>query len=110
MGLIDSVNTLYLPQIVVDAEIVAMIRRLLGEIEISPATIARDTMERVGIGGNFLREKDTRQAIRNGVHFMPRVASRLPYDAWLAQGTTELDVAVARRRRGPRRAGRRVPT
>ena len=48
MGLIDSVNTLYLPQIVVDAEIVAMIRRLLGEVEFSPQTMARETIERVG--------------------------------------------------------------
>ncbi len=96
MGLIDSVNTLYLPQIVVDAEIVAMIRRLLGEVEISPGTIARDMIERVGIGGNFLKEKDTRRAIREGVHFLPRIASRLPYDAWRAEGRTELDAAVAR--------------
>ena len=96
MGLIDSVNTLYLPQIVVDAEIVAMIRRLLGEVEFTQQTIARETIERVGIGGNFLREKETRQRIRAGEHFVPRVASRLPYDAWRAQGTTEIDVAVAR--------------
>jgi trimethylamine:corrinoid methyltransferase-like protein len=85
-----------LPQIVVDAEIVAMIRRLLGEVEISPTTIGREMIERVGIGGNFLKEKGTRQAIRDGVHFIPRVASRLPYDAWQAEGRTELDAAVAR--------------
>ena len=53
MGLIDSVNTLYLPQIVVDAEIVAMIRRLLGEVEFTPETMARDMIERVGIGGQL---------------------------------------------------------
>ncbi|HUK76556.1 MAG TPA: trimethylamine methyltransferase family protein [Thermoleophilia bacterium] len=96
MGLIDSVNTLYLPQIVVDAEIVAMIRRLLGEVEFSPETMAREMIERVGIGGNFLKEKVTRQRIKAGEHFVPRVASRLPYDAWRAQGTTEVDVAIAR--------------
>ena len=33
VGMIDSVNTLYLPQIVLDAEIVGMIRRLLGEVD-----------------------------------------------------------------------------
>ena len=94
MGLIDSVNTLSLPQIVVDGEIAGMIRRLLGQVEFSPQTMARATIERVGIGGNFLREKETRQRIRAGEHFLPRIASRLPYDAWLAEGKTELDVAV----------------
>jgi trimethylamine---corrinoid protein Co-methyltransferase len=96
MGLIDSVNTLYLPQIVVDAEIVGMIRRLLGDVEFTQETMARETIERVGIGGNFLREKETRRRIRAGEHFIPRVASRLPYEAWQAQGTTEIDVAVDR--------------
>ena len=96
MGLIDSVNTLYLPQIVVDAEIVAMIRRLLGDVEFSPETMARAMIERVGIGGNFLKEKETKERIRAGEHFVPRVASRLPYEAWQAQGTTELEAAVGR--------------
>jgi len=98
MGLIDSVNTLYLPQIVVDAEIVAMIRRLLGQVEFTHETIARETIERVGIGGNFLKEKETKRRIRAGEHFIPRVASRLPYDAWQAR---------ARRARRGRRARRR---
>jgi len=71
MGLIDSVNTLSLPQIVIDGEIAGMIRRLLGEVEFSPQTMARETIERVGIGGNFLREKETRRRIRAGEHFVP---------------------------------------
>jgi len=96
MGVIDSANTLYLPQIVVDGEIAAMIRRLLGEVEFSAETIARETIERVGIGGDFLAEKETRRRIRSGEHFVPLVASRLPYDAWKAGGRTELDVAVER--------------
>jgi trimethylamine--corrinoid protein Co-methyltransferase len=94
MGLIDSVNTLYLPQIVVDAEIVGMIRRLLGEVEFSAQTISREMIERVGIGGNFLGERETRQRIRAGEHFMPSIASRLPYESWLAEGRTEIDAAV----------------
>jgi trimethylamine--corrinoid protein Co-methyltransferase len=96
MGLIDSVNTLYLPQIIVDAEIVGMIRRLLGEVEFSPQTISREMIERVGIGGNFLKEKETRERIRAGEHFVPRVAARLSYDGWLAEGRTEVDVAIER--------------
>jgi len=96
VGLIDSANTLYLPQIVVDGEIAAMIRRLLGEVEFSPETVARETIERVGIGGDFLSEKETRRRIRAGEHFVPRIASRQPYDAWLAQERTEVDIASER--------------
>jgi trimethylamine---corrinoid protein Co-methyltransferase len=96
MGLIDSVNTLYLPQIVADAEIIAMIRRLLGEVEISHETIFAAMIERVGIGGNFLKERETRTRIRAGEHFIPTIASRMPYDAWAAEGKTDADVAIAR--------------
>ena len=74
MGLIDSVNTLSLPQIVVDGEIAGMIRRLLGPVEFSAQTMARETIEHVGIGGNFLREDPA--AHRAGEHFLPRASPR----------------------------------
>ena len=62
VGMIDSVNTLFLPQIVVDTEIVHRFRTLLGEVEITREAMLLDMIERVGIGGNFLREKETRAA------------------------------------------------
>ena len=36
VGMIDSVNTLFLPQIVLDAEVVGMIRRILGDVDTEP--------------------------------------------------------------------------
>ena len=96
VGLIDSANTLYLPQVVVDGEIAAMIRRLLGEVEFSTETVAREMIERVGIGGDFLGERETRRRIRAGEHFVPLIAARLPFEAWRAEGRTEVDVATER--------------
>jgi trimethylamine--corrinoid protein Co-methyltransferase len=96
MGMLDAVSTLYLPQVVADAEIVAMIRRLLGEVDISRESIGAETIARVSIGGTFLKERETRERIRAGEHLVPRVATRLPYEAWEAEGRTEVDVATAR--------------
>ena len=96
MGLLDAANMLYLPQIVADAEVVAMVRRLLAEVEISHESIGAETIARVGIGGDFLREKETRARIRAGEHFVPTVATRLSYEAWRAEGHTEAEVAEAR--------------
>jgi len=93
IGMIDSVNTLYLPQIVLDAEIAALIRRLLAPVEVSRETIMADMIERVGIGGNFLHEKETTRRLRAGEHFLPTVSTRLPYDAWKAESRDEVDVA-----------------
>jgi len=94
-GLIDSHNTMYLPQSVVDNEIAAMVRRLHGEVEISTATLASDSIAKVGPGGGYLGEKDTARRIRAGEHFLPTVSNRLSYDKWVEEGTTENDVANA---------------
>jgi trimethylamine--corrinoid protein Co-methyltransferase len=93
VGLIDAAKTLYLPQIVIDDELAGAIRRLLADVDISPATIMADTVERVGIGGTFLREKETTRRLRAGEHFRPRIGTRATYDAWRAAGRHEVDVA-----------------
>lgn len=94
-GLIDSHNTMYLPQSVVDNEIAAMVRRLRGDVEVSAATLAGDAIARVGPGGGFLGEKETARRIRAGEHFMPTVSNRLSYEKWIEDGETEHDVACA---------------
>ena len=108
-GLIDSHNTMYLPQSVIDNEIAAMVRRLCAPVEVSEATLAGDSIARVGPGGGFLREKDTARRVRAGEHFLPTVSNRLSYEQWLEEGHTELDTAreavdellVAHDARGP---------
>jgi len=90
---LNSASTLYLPMIPVDAEIAAMARRMAEGIEVTPATLMGDAIERVGIGGDFLKEKETRRRVRQGEHFMPIIAGRGPTDRRLAAGVTELDRA-----------------
>jgi trimethylamine--corrinoid protein Co-methyltransferase len=96
VGMIDSVNSLFLPQIVVDAEIVGMIRRILGGVDVGREEMMAEMIARVGIGGDFLKEKETAKRLRAGEHFLPRVSSRQAYDQWVADGRDE--VARARER------------
>ena len=108
-GFLDSSSTFSLPLIAIDAEIAAMARRMAAGIEVSPDTLMADAVERVGIGGDFLKERETRTRVRSGEHFMPWIASRLPMEQWLAGGRTEMEAAqdkvrealAARRERGP---------
>ncbi len=104
IGVIDSANTLYLPQIVIDCEIAGMIRRLLGDVTISHEEILGDMVARVGIGGHFLGEKETRRRVRAGEHFSPAISTRATYDAWKAEGRDE--VAAAREQAAARLAAR----
>ena len=109
-GFLDSSSTFSLNAIPVDAEIAAMATRMAQGIEITPETLLADSITRVGVGGDFLKEKETRTRVRAGEHFLPRIGSRLPFEQWIAEGRTEVDAAddavraalAAREERGPR--------
>jgi trimethylamine---corrinoid protein Co-methyltransferase len=94
IGLIESASLLYLPQVLIDAEIVAMIRRVVAGADIDRETIMTEMIERVGVGGDFLKEKETARRLRAGEHFDPLIATRLSHDRWVARGQTEIDVAT----------------
>lgn len=96
VGMIDSVNTLFLPQIVVDAEVVGMIHRMLGDVDTGPDAMLLDMIERVGIGGDYLKEKETSRRLRAGEHFAPVVSTRRAYDQWVADGRDEVALAKER--------------
>jgi trimethylamine---corrinoid protein Co-methyltransferase len=92
-GFLDSSSTFSLPMIAVDAEIAGMARRMVEGIEITPETLMGSAIERVGIGGDFLKEKATRTRLRAGEHYVPRIGSRLAFEPWVGAGRTELDAA-----------------
>jgi trimethylamine---corrinoid protein Co-methyltransferase len=94
-GLIDSHNTMSLPQSVIDNEMAAMLRRLNQPVEVSQATLAGDAIAAAGPGGSFLGHKDTARRIRGGEHFFPTVSDRFSFEKWAEQGTTAGDVARA---------------
>ena len=95
-GLIDSHNTMYLPQSVADNEMAGMVRRLLAPVEVSDATLAGESIARVGPGGGFLAERETAKRIRAGEHYLPTLSDRLSWEKWVEQGTTESDAAAAK--------------
>jgi trimethylamine--corrinoid protein Co-methyltransferase len=96
IGLLGGAGILSLPQIVVDAEIAAMIKRMLGEVEVSRETAAVAAVERAGFDGHFLRDPETKRRLRAGEVFMPAVSTRLSHEAWAAQGRDEYGVAAER--------------
>ncbi len=92
IGLLDGGNTLSIPQIVVDDEIAGMVRAMLAPVPVDVGPELGAQIDRVGPGGSYLGENETRRLVRG--YFMPQVAVRRPYDQWLAAGATEADVAA----------------
>jgi trimethylamine--corrinoid protein Co-methyltransferase len=95
-GLIDSHNTMSLPQSVIDDEMAGMLRRINAPVEVSDATLAGAAIAAAGPGGSFLGHKDTAKRIRAGEHFLPRIADRLSYEKWVVEGGDEYATACAR--------------
>jgi trimethylamine---corrinoid protein Co-methyltransferase len=92
-GALDSSSVWTLPMVPIDAEVARLVKRIVAGAEIAPETVMLDVIERVGVGGNYLREKVTRERVRAGEHFSPVVGSRLPFEQWIVEGRREVDEA-----------------
>jgi trimethylamine--corrinoid protein Co-methyltransferase len=93
IGLLASAGIMSLPQIVIDAEIATMIRRMLAETDISSEAIMAESIERLGFKGDYLKETETARRLRAGEQFTPTIATRLSLTAWQAAGKDELVTA-----------------
>jgi trimethylamine--corrinoid protein Co-methyltransferase len=76
-------------QLVIDCEINAMVGRILGGIDVTPEALAVDLIEEAGPSGSFLGTRHTKRTWRKE-QLLPRLADRLGYEAWQAQGSTTI--------------------
>jgi len=84
-------------QMLLDTEIYNIIHKTLDGILINDDTLALDVIEAVGPGGNFLKEKHTRQHMRDV--FLPQFMDRRPYNEWQELGDGPADWALDKARR-----------
>jgi trimethylamine--corrinoid protein Co-methyltransferase len=64
MGMLEMGMTMSYEQLLIDQEIVRMIRRILGGIAVNKETIALDVIKKVGASGNYLAELHTLKNMR----------------------------------------------
>jgi trimethylamine:corrinoid methyltransferase-like protein len=72
-------------QLIIDCEINAMVGRILRGIDVTEDTLALSQIEEVAQSGSFLGTQHTRRTWRSE-QLLPRLADRLGYEAWQAQG------------------------
>jgi trimethylamine--corrinoid protein Co-methyltransferase len=74
-------------QLLMDAEISAMCRRLAAGVEVSPESIAADLIRQVGPQGEtYLTQDHTLARLRTAEYFIPELAVRGPFASWQAAG------------------------
>jgi trimethylamine--corrinoid protein Co-methyltransferase len=83
-GLLDGSRTLCLENMVVDDEIIGMVKRILRGIEVSPETLAVDLIKKMGFSGNYLLDGHTRQHARE--LWQAKLGETGAYEAWRAAG------------------------
>jgi trimethylamine--corrinoid protein Co-methyltransferase len=88
-GTIESFRTASFEQLVIDNELAGMALRCAEGIEVSAETMARDVIDRVGPGGNFLADKHTSEWFRKE-HYQSTLGDRGTRAAWEKSGSKDI--------------------
>jgi len=96
-------------QLLMDAEIAGMCRRLAAGVEVTPETIAADLIKRIGPQGeSYLTQDHTLERLRSDEYFIPDLAVRGPFASWHAAGSRDT-AALARDRTAELARNHRAP-
>jgi trimethylamine--corrinoid protein Co-methyltransferase len=83
-------------QLLMDAEIAGMCRRLAAGIEVTRESIAADLIKRIGPQGeSYLMQDHTMERLRSAEYFVPDLAVRGPMTSWQTAGSRDT-AALAR--------------
>jgi trimethylamine--corrinoid protein Co-methyltransferase len=93
VGYMDGGMICSAEMLVLGNEVVGMAKHFIRGIEVNSETLARDVMQKVGPGGNFLQEEHTFRHFRNEL-WMPTLMSRQPYGVWQQEGAKDMAMRV----------------
>jgi trimethylamine--corrinoid protein Co-methyltransferase len=86
MGLNESENLQSVAQLVIDDEIVAMVKRLMGGVTVDEEHLAAELIMDTGPDGNFLDSDHTLHFFREEL-FDPGISNRMKYERWVEDGS-----------------------
>jgi trimethylamine--corrinoid protein Co-methyltransferase len=89
VGYMDGGMICSAEMLVLGNEVVGMAKRFIRGITVNAETLARDVIQKVGPGGNFIQEEHTFRHFRNEL-WMPTLMSRQPYETWRQQGSKDM--------------------
>ena len=88
IGIVDNAMTVSFEALVMCDEIIAMVKRMMGGIEVNQETLAVEVLEKVGPGGHFLSEEHTLRHFKE--HYRSKLIDRQNYDAWMETGALRM--------------------
>jgi trimethylamine--corrinoid protein Co-methyltransferase len=82
--------TASLEQLVIDNEILGLLFRLRRGIDVTPETLALDTLRRIKPGQDFLRERDFTLKYLKKEYWMPELSNRIAFSRWVEKGSKSI--------------------
>jgi trimethylamine--corrinoid protein Co-methyltransferase len=95
VGMLDSAQFLYLPKMVLDAEVVAQCAHVARGVQLDDERVMLHVSAKVGPGGHFLGARETTSFVRRGEHHQIKLFERGSYEAWRAHPVPEAERAAA---------------
>jgi trimethylamine--corrinoid protein Co-methyltransferase len=96
LGLLDGSNLLRYEEIILEAEVAAMVRRILAEVDFSESAFALNLIKELGPGGVFLGQQHTVDHMREALS-LPALSDRDSYEDWYRKGQlNRVDIARMR--------------
>ncbi|MBP6492145.1 MAG: trimethylamine methyltransferase family protein [Clostridia bacterium] len=89
MGMLEMGMTMSYEQLLIDQEIVRMIRRIMKGITVNKDTIALDVIQKVGPAGNYLAERHTLKYMRQELSTTELINRRMR-DHWENAGAKDM--------------------
>jgi trimethylamine---corrinoid protein Co-methyltransferase len=88
-GMLDFLACQSPEKLVMDAEAIGMIKRLLGGMKVQTETLATAMFEGINFKGDFLKQKITRELFAKEQYLPSAVIDRGSVRAWQAEGSTD---------------------
>jgi trimethylamine--corrinoid protein Co-methyltransferase len=99
VGFLDCADIGSLEMLVMNDEIIAMVRRIMRGIEVSDDTLMLDLIDRVGPGGEFVSAKETARRCRTEI-WTPTLMDRNAWVNWEASGSQTMQDHIRARLKG----------
>lgn len=93
VGYLDGAMVGSPEMLVLGDEVIGMVKRFVQGIEVNMDTLARDLIEKVGPGGNYIQENHTLKYFRKEL-WTPTLLTRQNYDQWLSEGAKDMGKRV----------------
>jgi trimethylamine--corrinoid protein Co-methyltransferase len=86
-GVLELGMTFSMEQLVIDNDIIAMVKKIMGGVPVTEETLGVDQIKKVGIANNFLTLKKTRELI--DLPSSPKIFDRRMFGDWFTDGAKD---------------------